>query len=282
MTDIENEQLTERFYFETCKMKNKDMTSIYRGIADNDFEKNLNPILLYRLPRKSPVVCITSSDKATKTIVISDALPEDRIIELYREASGTDIYDVNCEDAGGMVVGFEHAAEIYREMLMHSNILGVSCPQIIFADRDLMGNSSGLASARPGLANVVLIDTSLSYVSQIQVLAHEMRHVYQAYRMPALFQGCNSIYAKGKKADSKFWLQPAEIDAEAYSWRYMSDIYGVDIEIDFGDPRIKNAMLQRKEKFHDLGKALFKRNKELFLISAFSSTFHNIVASVGC
>lgn len=148
-----------------------------------------------------------------------------------------------------MVSHTKHHHALYRIMVMICEALHIPAPALYIADQmpDKCQNLSG--ATFPGNVDYctdIFIKSegsdTASFCCEAKALIHELRHVWQHKYRPELFDGYFEYKLSNKDA---YALQPAEIDANAYSFLLMKVICGIDMDA-FGVPDKERKLIEKR------------------------------------
>ncbi len=235
-----------------------DMTSVYTYLIHTDNEYTNQIVVGQSLPEGVDFVCFKSSERAGKTIVIDkDVKALQDIVDVIQTAKNTDAYDVAMH--GCPIACDADMTELYTLATFVANTLRIACPQILMiSDMGMVGAAgmAGLALNAGGTdcrTTMILLNSQVSFTEQCKSLIHEMRHAWQHEKHQIRFYGKDNEkyrywtdYPEDKK--QAYYLQKAEIDAEAFAWRVMKDTFGADYtgtkHYDEVNRKLKLEMLQ--------------------------------------
>ena len=145
------------------------------------------------------------------------------------------------------MLSFEsNSFDIYQIAIIACNMLRIKCPQIILTDtlKDTRGESWQNSQQ---LTKVIFLKPGMTLAEETEVLLHELRHAWQHEKHQKKFFENYKFLDTG--IDLKdYMMQPAEIDAEAFSVRVMVDLgfetYPVRRKID----KDLNLIIEEKAK----------------------------------
>ena len=137
--------------------------------------------------------------------------------------------------------GFDNLAYIYYFASAISSKYQIRCPHIFLTSKSPLqydgksfrGITENTKTGNPETekALFILLDGGLSEDMLLHDLAHEMRHVWQRAVAPArYFSNYTADY--NKIGFEKYWLQPAEIDANAFADLILKVEYNLSVNSD--------------------------------------------------
>lgn len=95
-----------------------------------------------------------------------------------------------------------------------------------------------------GETNTIELNTEMPILDQMFIIAHELRHVYQ---MQNDMYDMESYKQRDNVDLTEYNLQPIEIDAHAYAYKVMCEVYGMRAMFEGLDNEVINSILERAE-----------------------------------
>lgn len=161
-----------------------------------------------------------------------------------------------------------------------SNILQISCPQIIFVPNYL--SSGTIVTDNVGDTKAVLLKQNNNITSDIFFLAHELRHAWQKKYHPEVFHKYVSLTDCQKKYGAEYRQcynsQVAEFDAEVFACAVVKHLYPNNVSkrsFFAGTDDIFRAIEQAADHFFPTDFALFVNTK---LLPKYQSVYPGLIA----
>lgn len=165
--------------------------------------------------------------------------------------------------------GFSTKTDMSMYYLIGANLaqsLNIQCPQIIVSDNEGVVNATynTLDNRR---SYCIVLKKQNDCRETILCLAHEMRHAWQHEKHSQLyFKDYN--YDLIKTDLKSYLMQEAEIDADAYAYRMMKDVFNVNWKPNRKFPEVNQVVADRSKKISThytdvlllLGKNMFGSN----------------------
>lgn len=245
-----------------------DMTYIYGRVSAMCMMLDLRcPVILtnQRLPLGINSIWIRSKNDLFRMIVVSDRLDEEETIELIMSeiSNKTHKYVRVVDERFGLYTDVSDMTMYYETISELAKSLQVKCP-VLTITRHVPDNVSSTLKNSGGIAwndvsgkntfTISLYEENIAgrteeekFFYVMEILAHEMRHVYQhEHDSVKLF--------KNYRTDlpfEQYYLQPAELDAAAYAYCVLRDVCGLMLfRIRKFSPEVKNAIREKSEQMH--------------------------------
>lgn len=224
-----------------------DMARIYNFVSMNCLMLEIRcPVILtnQQLPDGIDSLWVRSKDSLYQMIIVSDRLAEDEVCRLIvsEVKRKNHKYEMIVDESFAF---YNHADDMTIVYLLISEIalsLQVRCPMLTIM-RDVpewtlgtLKNSFGIAWNQMGtMGKTMMISLYESnwpgknaeerILYAFKTMLHEMRHVYQHEYFPEKFFAAYNPNLPFEQ----YFLQPAEADAEAYAYRVLQELCGIDL-----------------------------------------------------
>lgn len=238
-----------------------------------DFKKiNPDKINMTEIYKTASLCCIKKDIKCPM-IVIYDIYPDNILVTERFEKSGgiimvgdhlsaeerftavMDVLEKGIPDVAKippLYGGLPDMSALFLFAAALASSLHVACPMVLGTLKP--GRFNGATCSTPdGRPTGILICNDWDQIDPVDTyitLAHEMRHVWQHWRLG------KEYFAHYKILDEQigleeYCLQEQEVDANAYAYRVLQDIFGIDI-IKMGyfnaDTKVLRTVMERAEK----------------------------------
>ena len=191
-----------------------------------------------------PYLVTHSGEDDGKIIWCMDSLSDDEIFNITTKVIDDDQTEI---DMNTNICPID-MTEIYLLASTVGAHLRISLPQIIII-MDTHFNMSGLLINQPGNPQKIQLSKALllkvdGLAMLMSCLLHELRHVWQRQYEPRRYFKKYDVTLADRDLE-KYYLQDAEIDADAFSLRGMEDIFGVKITSPNRYPSVDRKVMNR-------------------------------------
>ena len=136
--------------------------------------------------------------------------------------------------------------DVYTAALTACNRMKIMCPQIMPSDS--LGSFRGMALQDMfNITRILHLRNGMSLLETFEVLFHELRHAWQHEKHHNKYYDNYKFLTSGIDLKS-YMMQPAEIDAEAFSVRMMVDMGLETYPVKRWDYEDLNKMIEAKAK----------------------------------
>lgn len=245
-----------------------DMTYIYGRVSAMCMMFDLRcPVILtnQRLPIGINSIWIRSKNDLFRMIVVSDRLDEEKTMKLIMSeiANKTHKYVQVVDERFGLYTDVSDMTIYYETISELAKSLQVKCP-VLTITRHVPNNVSSTLKNSGGIAwndisgkntfTISLYEENIAGRTEgekllyvMEILAHEMRHVYQhEHDSVKLFENYRTDLPF-----EQYYLQPAELDAAAYAYCVLRDVCGLMLfRIRKFSPEVKKAIREKGKQMH--------------------------------
>ncbi len=207
-----------------------NLRQFYQKIGNYCIEEKINCPNFFAgvsLPEDLPYVNFVTEDEKYNAIVLNTNIKRADLFEYAVKAMSSEAYVI--DNNGGMFEAFYNdftdMAEIYRNASTICEWLRIPCPQIIVSKNAPLNGCA--YNTESGDKTVwIHIKQKESIKKMYCTLAHELRHAWQHKYYNEKYFKDYKMFDKDSSHDEKvaYYLQPAEIDAYAFSFCFMKTI----------------------------------------------------------
>lgn len=145
--------------------------------------------------------------------------------------------------------------------------LEISCPAV-FVTQHVGAGLGGVTNndAETGRTTLIALKKVPDFSMMMETLSHEMRHAWQHEKHEQQFFGNYDFSLFGKDMD-KYSLQPAEVDAVAYSQCFLKQALHVDMEWSRQSKKLKSMIQSRARKIRIAKRESFELLRQAAFVS---------------
>lgn len=164
-------------------------------------------------------------------IIFQKGLPEERILRIYDDVVKHFKFYPSSEfdDIHDTILNYSLALRV-------SDFLKIDCPQLlVVSEMEQIKNMSGLAIPCENGNNIgmILLKSGRIFAWKVKTLVHELRHVWQHQYHHKIYFSDYKFYDRFSPFEKeKYSLQKAEIDADAFAYRFMNECLEIPIRIE--------------------------------------------------
>ena len=239
MEEIRNTEINGKEYPQTSEEEfeielsglDLDMTPIYNLLTTQYKEKPAECpqlVVVSALPEGRKTLRLGDKKGNTRVILAAEGVNLEILSALYEELEKPSEVKLLPEDSSFYYHKMD-LYEIYGVMLSISTVLKIRCPQLIYTcNMPFAGGSVMNLQNAIDRTNVIILKENENLTNSIRHLAYALRQAWQHEKHEKLYY--ESYIRPGEKATEEeiraYMLQKAEVDAEAFSLRFIGHMLG--------------------------------------------------------